>query len=220
MGIYRRTEAIRLPTTAGSIEDAPQELGATLAQDSKKERKSIQKMTLTPYMLQRQAMKNGKAKTSQEQRAEDKDKNGNKPIPKKSAKKIKAEKEAKKSEKMTLGQFFQLMIDCAPAACMETGEPLIYKIKPHECVCHILPKRGVNEGGVPSMAKNPLNIVFLNEEVHTKMDKDLGTKSKGKFVKAMKIYPILKERVAKMWPAIPANERVNIPSFLKPAHDI
>lgn len=166
---------------------------------------------LTPYMQQRQAMKNGQKKTDQEQRADNREKYGNK-----SAKNIEAEKQAKKAKEMTLGQFFQLMMDCAPEKCMETGERLIYKITTVEVVCHILPKRSITNGGVPSQAKNPLNIVYLNIGPHTKMDNDLGTKSKGDYVRSMKIYPLLKERVKQMWPTIKKEERKNIPEFLRP----
>lgn len=47
-------------------------------------------------MLSRQKMKHGSEPTAQQKKAEEKEKNGNKPIAKKSAKKIKSEKQAKK----------------------------------------------------------------------------------------------------------------------------
>lgn len=172
---------------------------------------------MTPYMLQRQKMKTGQKKTDQEQRAEDREKEGGgSSIAKKSAKKKAEEKEAAKADGMTLKQFFDTMCECAPEKCMETGERLIFKITPVEVICHILPKRSITNGGVPSQAKNPLNIVYLNIDPHTKMDKDMGTKSAGKYVKSMKIFPLLKERVAQMWKSIPKEERKNVPEFLKP----
>ncbi len=160
-------------------------------------------------MNQRLAMKNGQAKTSQQERAE------KKPvaIAKKSAKKIASEKQAKGSKETTLAQFFETMIECAPEFCMETGVRLNYTITPTEVVCHILPKKPT---AVPSMAKNPLNIVYLNIDTHHKMDADLGVKSKGEYVRSMKIFPLLLERVAQMWKHIPQKERKNVPFFLRP----
>lgn len=171
---------------------------------------------MTPYMQQRLKMKQGLSKTTQQQRTEDREENGNAPIARKSTKKIAAEKEAKKSKEMTVKQFMDTMVDCAPELCMETGVRLNYKATVYEVICHILPKRSISQGGVPSQAKNPLNIVYLNVEVHNKMDKDLGPKSKGEYVRSMKIYSLLKERVKAMWPTILKPERKNIPTFLKP----
>ncbi len=164
-------------------------------------------------MKQRQKMKIGEIKTPQEQRAEDRENQGGGSISKKSTKKQAAEKEAKKSKEMTLNQFFDLMVECAPETCMETGERLTYKLMPKEVCAHILPKKPT---AVPSMAKNPLNIVYLNIAAHHKMDADLGVKSEGNYVRSMKIFPLLKERVKLMWPKIPKSERKNIPQFLKP----
>lgn len=168
---------------------------------------------LTPYMLQRLKMKQGQKNTDQQQRAEDRENEGGGSIARKSAKKKAEEKEAKKSKEMTMGQFFDLMCEVAPEKCMESGEPLRYKLMPKEVCCHILPKKA---GAVPSMAKNPLNIVYLNVDIHHKMDADLGVKSLGKYVTKMKIFPLMKERVKQMWKSIPVKERKNIPEFLKP----
>lgn len=162
-------------------------------------------------MQSRQLMKNGTKNTDQQQRAEDREKHGNK-----SAKKIAAEKEAKKSKEMTLKQFMDTMVDCAPEFCMESGVRLNYKATVYEVICHILPKRSIKQGGVPSQAKNPLNIIYLNVDIHNRMDADLGTKSKGEYVRSMKIYSLLKERVKAMWPTIKKEEIKNIPAFLKP----
>lgn len=168
-------------------------------------------MSLSPYMQSRLKMKQGLAKTSQEQHGEDREKHYNK-----SAKKIAAEKEAKKSKEMTLKQFMDTMVECAPEFCMESGVRLNYKATVYEVICHVLPKRSIKQGGIPSQAKNPLNIVYLNVDVHHRMDTDLGTKSKGEYVRSMKIYPLLKERVKQMWASIKKEERKNIPDFLKP----
>lgn len=164
---------------------------------------------MSNYLEQRRLQKLGIKPTDQQLRAEKK----KTPIAKKSAKKKLQENEAKKSKELSLGKFFEMMIECAPQRCMETGEPLVFKITQSEVFCHILPQK---PSAVPSMAKNPLNIVYLNIDIHKKMDADLGIKSKGEYVKSMKIFPLLKERVKMMWDSIPINQRKSVPKFLQP----
>lgn len=142
-------------------------------------------------------------------------------VPAKKSDKKKAEERAEiaPNGKTKTSNFFREMIEAAPVLCMETDQPLAntaYNESPAAVVCHILPKRKASQGGVPSMAKNPLNIVYLDGEVHDLMDADMGTKSQGNYIRAMRIYPLLRERVALMWPLIPENERVNVPWFLRP----
>lgn len=132
--------------------------------------------------------------------------------------KLKGKKSAteEKKEKQERGNFFQRMISEAPARCMETGCPLrpTMAINPAAIVCHILPKRKVNDGGVPSMATNPLNVVYLSGDVHTNMD------NKGcEYIVKMKIYPLLRRRVVMMWNHIPDNEKKNVPECLTPGFD-
>lgn len=182
-------------------------------------------------MLQRQQMKNGKAPTSQEKKKAEKEEKGNKAIarkkvdPKKEGKKKKENSATQKAAKMDekkktilRKKFFDAMLEAAPEFCMETGQRLIIPAghNPRSIVCHILPKRKVDLGGVPSVQFDPLNVVYLCKEIHDKMDADLGSKSTGEYVRSMKIFPLLKERVGELWNLIPANERVNITSFLKP----
>lgn len=114
--------------------------------------------------------------------------------------------------KLSLKQFFDEMLQKAPARCMETGKKLLApKVNPRCIVMHILPKRKLNDGGVPSMNVDERNVLFVNEPIHTAAD------TKGEeYVKQMKLFPVMKERVADMWPEIPYEERKNIPDYLKP----
>lgn len=141
-------------------------------------------------------------------------------IAKKSAKKKKQERaEVSPSGITYTSLFFREMMELIPEFCQETDQPLVntvYSEGPAAVICHILPKRKAKDGGVPSMAKDKRNIMFFDGEIHDKFDEDMGTKSKGKFVKAMRSYSIMKERVFHMWPEIPVAERVNIPDFLRP----
>ena len=122
-------------------------------------------------------------------------------------------KAEKKKEKEQLGVFFDLMIKRDPKKCQETGKDLrgLMQINPRIIVAHILPNRATKDGGVPSMATDKRNIVFLHGDVHTDMD------NKGEsFVKSMKIFPLLKKRVEDMWGEIPEDERKNVPDYLRP----
>lgn len=166
------------------------------------------------YLEQRRMMKQGLKPTASQQKTADNAKSGRPAIPQKSAKKIAEEKELKRSPELKLNEFMEAMAACAPQTCMESGEPLVIKVNAFEVICHILAKR--ETGGVPSQAQNPINIVYVNVDIHNKMDKDLGPKSKGNYVRTMKIFPLLKERVKMMWNAIPEDERKSIPEFLRP----
>ena len=168
---------------------------------------------MSNYLRERQLQKLGLKPTS----AQEKRDKPKKPLAKKSAKTIEREKQAKANGTAdSLTKFYDAMIACAPEKCQESGVRLNYRHSQREVVCHILPKRAVKDGGVPSQAQNPVNIVYLNIDIHTKMDADLGPKSKGKYVTKMKIFPLLRERVAKMWDSIKEEEKKNIPQFLQP----
>ncbi|HYH13680.1 MAG TPA: hypothetical protein VD794_00575 [Flavisolibacter sp.] len=123
-----------------------------------------------------------------------------------------------KAKEQSLKEFYQEMYDKRPARCMESGkllkeiksaDPKAKTISKMAIVAHILPKRA--NFGVPSMAKNPLNIVYLEHNVHTNMDQKGAA-----FVTKMKIFPLMKERVAMMWKDIPVHERKNVPDYFKP----
>lgn len=140
-------------------------------------------MALTPYMLQRQKLKNSGGPTPDQEKKEKKEK----------------------------GDFFDAMIKKAPRNCMETGKPLgpTMAMIASAVVAHILPKS--KKDGVPSQATNPLNIVYLTGDVHTDFDR------KGKdFIVKMKIFPLLRERVAEMWDSIPQEERRRVPEYYNP----
>ncbi len=109
--------------------------------------------------------------------------------------------------------FYELMLKRAPKKCQETGQSLtgLMSINPRVIIAHILPKRATKDGGVPSMATDKRNIVFLHGDVHTDMD------NKGKsYVTKMKIFPLMKKRVEDMWGEIPEDERKNVPEYLRP----
>lgn len=121
--------------------------------------------------------------------------------------------EEEKKEKQSRGNFFERMIKAAPSKCMETGRPLAptMAINPAAVVCHILAKS--KKSGVPSMAENELNIVYLDGSVHTDMD------NKGcDFIIKMKIFPLMRRRVVLMWPHIPEHERRRVPECLRPGY--
>lgn len=143
-----------------------------------------------------------------------------KPIAKKSGKKKAAEKAEIGPGGITkLSAFYRECLLEAPELCMETDQPLIntvYGENPMSIVVHLLPKRSSIQGGVPSMAKDKRNVVYFDGDIHDKYDADMGTKSKGKYVKSMRCYALLCERVADMWQDIPENERKNVPVFLQP----
>jgi hypothetical protein len=130
--------------------------------------------------------------------------------------KLKGKKTAteEKKEKQARGNFFERMIKAAPSRCMETGRPLAptMAINPAAVVCHILAKS--KKSGVPSMAENELNIVYLDGDVHTDMD------HKGcDYIVKMKIFPLLRRRVVMMWQHIPDHEKRRVPECLKPGYD-
>lgn len=109
--------------------------------------------------------------------------------------------------------FFQVMIARRPKNCQESGKPLIKSmaINPRSIVAHILPKRDVDKGGVPSMQYDERNILYLDQDVHTDMDRQGEA-----YITKMKLYPVMKKRVEEMWPEIPENERKNVPQYLRP----
>jgi hypothetical protein len=118
-----------------------------------------------------------------------------------------------KKEKAEKSNFFKTKIKNAPAKCENCRKPLAgtMAINAAAVVAHVLPKRKKN--GVPSMATNPLNVVYLCGDCHTNMD------NKGAaFVASMKIYPLLLKRVALMFPHIPDEEKKNVPEHLLPAN--
>ena len=124
-------------------------------------------------------------------------------------KKPPAEKRADASKK---SKFFKDAIEKMPGKCMECGKALggTIAINPTATVAHILPKR--KNYGVTSMANDKRNMVYLCITCHTNMD------NKGcRFIEKMRIFPLLKERVALMFKDIPAAERRFIPDCLNPA---
>jgi len=113
-----------------------------------------------------------------------------------------------RKEAAARGEFFQQMIAKAPKKCMESGKPLgdTMAMIASAVVAHILPKSKFK-----SIAEHPLNIVYLHGDVHTDMD----NKGEGYVVK-MKIFPLLRSRVADLWESIDLNELKHVPKYLNP----
>jgi hypothetical protein len=119
-----------------------------------------------------------------------------------------------KKEKKEKSDFFANSIKQAPDHCQNCKKPLAptKAISKAAVVAHILPKS--KKQGVPSMATHEMNKVFLCGNCHTNMD------NQGcDFILTMSILPLLRTRVAVMWPEIPANERRRVPECLRPAKD-
>lgn len=122
-------------------------------------------------------------------------------IPKMSAKR-KAEQPKIIAEKKELAGFYAKMLSESPKTCMECGCDLkpSMVINPRSIVCHILPKRIFN-----SIAKNPLNVVYLCNDHHNTLDNFSPVK--------MKTFPLLVERVKKLIPLIKESELKSIPEY-------
>lgn len=117
-----------------------------------------------------------------------------------------------KAESNAIGAFFTEQIANAPAACEECGKSLAgtKAINPAAIVAHILPKS--KKQGCPSVALHPLNKVFLCIECHTNFD------TKGeKYVKKMRLFPVLKELVSKFYDEIAEKELRRVPEYFRPA---
>jgi len=118
----------------------------------------------------------------------------------------------KREQKAAKGRFFVDQIKQAPKCCEECGKPLAgtIAINPAAIVAHIIPKSPTN--GCPSVATHPLNRWFGCGDCHTDYD------NRGaKFVKAMKVFPMLKERVALFYDEIAPAERRKVPAYFVPA---
>lgn len=128
-----------------------------------------------------------------------------KAIPKVSAKK-KSNQPKEKADKQNLTAFYNEMLAHAPLLCMETGEPLIGStvINSRTICVHILSK-----SGFPSVATNPLNIIYLTAYEHSKFD--LQTE---RYLKEAKISGLIKQRVSLLIPFLSTEEVNKIPAYL------
>jgi hypothetical protein len=122
-----------------------------------------------------------------------------------SAKKKEAQPK-EKAEKQKLTAFYNEMLAQAPLNCMETGEPLVTStiINPRTICVHILSK-----SGYPSVATNPLNIIYLTAYEHSKFD--LQTE---RYMKEAKISGLIKQRVLLLIPFLSTEEQNKIPHYL------
>jgi hypothetical protein len=130
---------------------------------------------------------------------------------KKHRSKVNAEKtsnKAKKVQKEVFGTYFASQAHKMPARCEETGQLLPTKPEwlKKSCMAHILPKR--DKYGFPSVALHPKNMVFLMPDIHQNFD-NLGES----YIVKMKIYPILKERVAALIPLLTEAEKRKVPEY-------
>lgn len=192
-------------------------------------------MTEIPYWQQRQALKLkaasnmnslGKSSTSDKpQKADNQEGDqptGRKPQtatknspPKKQEVKRKKKKglsAAKRKAKKALGVFYASQLMTPPELCEECDAPLIDSvgINPRGIVCHIVPKSPTQ--GCPSVGTHPQNRFFGCEKCHNKYDKASEAQIRG-----MRIFNILRERVAKFWDEIKPGERRRVPECLRPA---
>jgi len=115
---------------------------------------------------------------------------------------------AQKTEKELLDEFFDYALKIAPFKCEECAADLRNSvgINPRTIVAHILKK--AKRHGFPSVATNQINKAYLCSTCHTKMD-HLG----GDFIVKMKLYPVLKERVAQLFGYLTEEELRRVPEY-------
>lgn len=115
---------------------------------------------------------------------------------------------ALKTEKELLNEYFDYALKIAPFKCEECNANLFASvgINPRTIVAHILPKN--KKHGFPSVACNQINKAYLCSTCHTKMDV-LGED----FIVKMKIYPLLKERVAQLLGYLTDEELNRVPEY-------
>lgn len=117
----------------------------------------------------------------------------------------KAAKEARQAE---LKVFFANQTLVMPDKCEESGQQLPKSpawLK-KACIAHILPKRP--DFGFPSVAAHPMNKIFLHPDIHSNMD-NLGRD----YIMKMKSLPVMKERVAILFPLLTPEEKNRVPEY-------
>lgn len=130
-----------------------------------------------------------------------------KPIPKKSAKKIEAEKkerEERGGEDTDLVKWFKLQMKQMPPTCEETGLRIETKIYQYAImsICHILPKASCK-----SVALHPLNRMFFIPDFHHKFD-NMSWEEKEK----LGCWPEIRDRLIMIYPDLHPSEKRFFPS--------
>lgn len=117
--------------------------------------------------------------------------------------------EVKRDIKKSLKAWYEMQDTQAPACCENCGASLISTINfmPRAHICHIVEKSPIN--GCPSVATHPLNRWFGCLDCHTIYDNQ-----PAEVVAEMKIIPILRNRMRKVYPEIADNEKRRVPAFL------
>lgn len=111
--------------------------------------------------------------------------------------------------KKELTAYYDQALKKMPKRCEECGELLVKSmvINPRTVVAHLLAKN--EEHGFPSVATNQANKAYLCDADHHGYDK------KGKdFIVKMRIYPIIKARVAILLPLLTPEELARVPDYL------
>jgi hypothetical protein len=131
-------------------------------------------------------------------------------IPKKSTKKIaaeKAEKESRGNSETDLQKWYNYIMKNEEPICWETGDPINKndQLGWHGSIAHILPKKKFD-----SVKTHPLNYVILKMwgGVHGNFDNN------WKKAQTMKVWPIVVERFKEIYPDIAQKERKFIPQCL------
>jgi hypothetical protein len=127
---------------------------------------------------------------------------------------IKPTDQEAKADKAAKGVYFANQILTAPKCCENCGADLAgtKAINPAAIVAHILPKN--KKSGCPSVALHPMNKVYLCGDCHTNMD----TKGAA-FVKKMKVFPLMVQRVAAFYSEIALPELRRVPEYFRPKKD-
>ena len=132
-------------------------------------------------------------------------------IPKKSAKKLKQEKEDRKGragEETELVKFFKNCQKQMSGNCAECGKPTttkVYELAIHS-ICHLLAKR---KTVAPSVATHPCNWIELCPDCHYKFDN-----SAWEDIAKWGCYPEVCERLAEVYPALADEERRHFPDII------
>jgi hypothetical protein len=151
------------------------------------------------YLQQRLAMKNG-TMVKPEKKAY--------VIPKVSAKKKQADKEAKPDKEEQL-QWFKDRVEESTGCCLECGEPInksnfTFAIM---TVAHVLAKRNNQFPSVKTNIHNSLELCVTNG-CHYKYDRSWEDAA------TMKVWPLAVEKFKLIYPSIAPNERKHLPDIL------
>ena len=132
-------------------------------------------------------------------------------IPKKSAKKLKQEKEERKEragEDTELVKFYKSCQKQMSGNCSECGKPTttkVYELAIHS-ICHLLAKR---KTVAPSVATHPSNWIELCPDCHYKFDN-----SAWEDIAKWGCFPEIRDRLIEVYPFIEAEEHRHFPDII------